>query len=552
MPELFKPKVTIAIPVYNGSNFLAEAIDSALAQTYGDVEVVVVNDGSTDNGMTASIALSYGARIIYIEQANGGVGAAMNTALAHMTGDVFTWLSHDDIHLPEKVTSQVDYYNAIGKIDAVLFSDAHLMDDSGVVFATTQRPQDELIKRPMLAILNGHINGCTLFIPTHIIRRFLPFNVRLRFTQDYDMWSKIISEYDFFYQQKPLIKYRVHSGQDSHKPAAVEEGDSFWIQMLDARSEMERVQTSGSSENFFSQMAAFLEQTPFKRAADHASRRRDRVSDEATVSIVLPFFNEVSLVMRAVESVRAQSFERWELILVDDGSTDDTSAVAGAAISDSRIQLVQQRNAGAGAARNLGLSMVEGTYVALLDADDLFLPQKLQRQLGVMQERGAVFSHTSYNVTFPQRHDHLGVVRSGEMSGQLYPSILAHCAIATSTVMFHRSILAQGFEFPTDMTLGVDALSWIWVAQRHKILGIEEPLSVIEWDANSVPFNVSKALRAATHISQKLRNDPHHCRQQELLHHNKWITRLMNIHPRSRYWIEGPLLDEDLIRTLFL
>ena len=68
------PKVSIVIPAYNASNYLSEAIDSALAQTYPNVEVVVVNDGSPDDGATRAVALSYGDRIRYVEKENGGCG----------------------------------------------------------------------------------------------------------------------------------------------------------------------------------------------------------------------------------------------------------------------------------------------------------------------------------------------------------------------------------------------------------------------------------------------------------------------------------------------
>src|SRR5215217_2153985 len=108
------PKVSIVIPVYNGANFVAQAIDSALAQTYCNIEVIVVNDGSTDGGATDAIVRKYGGRVRYIVQENRGVGGALNTAISQMTGEVFTWLSHDDIHLPEKVARQLDFFQQIG------------------------------------------------------------------------------------------------------------------------------------------------------------------------------------------------------------------------------------------------------------------------------------------------------------------------------------------------------------------------------------------------------------------------------------------------------
>lgn len=101
------PLVSIVIPVYNGSNYLAQAIDSALGQTYPNCEVLVVNDGSDDGGATAELALSYEEKIRYFEKENGGVATALNLGIRQMRGEYFAWLSHDDLYKPEKIELQV-------------------------------------------------------------------------------------------------------------------------------------------------------------------------------------------------------------------------------------------------------------------------------------------------------------------------------------------------------------------------------------------------------------------------------------------------------------
>ena len=102
------PKVSIVIPVYNGSNYLKDAIDSALSQTYNNLEIIVVNDGSNDEGKTKAIAEPYGNKIIYLEKENGGASSALNLAIKKMTGDYFSWLSHDDMYYPNKISRQVE------------------------------------------------------------------------------------------------------------------------------------------------------------------------------------------------------------------------------------------------------------------------------------------------------------------------------------------------------------------------------------------------------------------------------------------------------------
>ena len=128
------PKVSIIIPVYKGKDFMREAIDSALAQTYKNIEIIVVNDGSDDNGVTKKIAESYGNKIRYFEKENGGVSTALNLAIDNMTGDYFSWLSHDDRYYPNKIESQIKYLKQFDE-KTILYSDYDLMDENSNVFA---------------------------------------------------------------------------------------------------------------------------------------------------------------------------------------------------------------------------------------------------------------------------------------------------------------------------------------------------------------------------------------------------------------------------------
>src|SRR5271155_3815826 len=105
MPQ--KPRVSIIMPMYNGANYMRQAIDSALNQTWPSTEVIFVNDGLNDGGETDRIARSYGDRVRYVEKQTGGVASALNTGLEVMDGDVFCRLSHDDLHVPTKTEEQV-------------------------------------------------------------------------------------------------------------------------------------------------------------------------------------------------------------------------------------------------------------------------------------------------------------------------------------------------------------------------------------------------------------------------------------------------------------
>jgi glycosyltransferase involved in cell wall biosynthesis len=132
--------------------------------------------------------------------------------------------------------------------------------------------------------------------------------------------------------------------------------------------------------------------------------------NDPLVSIVIPTFNRASFLPRAIASVEAQTFSDWEIVLVDDGSTDDTVLLMSkyAARPGSRIQYIRQSHAGVGAARNRGIEAARGRFIAFLDSDDEYLPQKLERQLTLFQLRpdlGLVYSDYAFVDVDGQRHE---------------------------------------------------------------------------------------------------------------------------------------------------
>ncbi len=119
--KYFEPLVSILIPVYNGANYLNLAIDSALAQTYGNFEIIVVNDGSDDDDATARVVRGYGDRVRYFEKRNGGVASALNLAIAQAKGQFISWLSHDDLYIPDKLNVRLIFWRNNRSLDAVSF-----------------------------------------------------------------------------------------------------------------------------------------------------------------------------------------------------------------------------------------------------------------------------------------------------------------------------------------------------------------------------------------------------------------------------------------------
>lgn len=231
MPEQFRPLVSIVIPVYNGSNYLREAVDSALAQTYPDVEILVVDDGSDDGGATHEIAASYGDRIRYFHKDNGGVVSALNFGIEHMRGEYFAWLSHDDLYHPKKIERQV---SALAKHDggrpAFCICNCTFIDEKGNELSRSYVREDCDFSDPACYLFLGNVglNGLMVLIPKILFDRCGLFKPSLA-THEYDMWLRIMAAADVVVEPECLTYMRVHPQQMSSlkKQKAMQEIDEF-------------------------------------------------------------------------------------------------------------------------------------------------------------------------------------------------------------------------------------------------------------------------------------------------------------------------------------
>lgn len=249
---MYLPKVSIVIPAYNASNYLAEAIDSALAQTYSNVEIIVVNDGSKDNGATERVALSYGDKIRYFSKENGGSSSALNVGIANMTGEWFSWLSHDDLYVPEKLEKQISYITSL-RVDSaelskhIFFSASELIDAEGkTIRACRAKQANELATKVASFPHNGYLiaeptvynfHGCSCLIHKEAFAKVGCFDEQLRLINDLDMWFRLYAaNYKVHFIPEPLVKGRVHAKQVSKSIGYSyhnSEQDMFWKRSLE-------------------------------------------------------------------------------------------------------------------------------------------------------------------------------------------------------------------------------------------------------------------------------------------------------------------------------
>ncbi len=194
----------------------------------------------------------------------------------------------------------------------------------------------------------------------------------------------------------------------------------------------------------------------------------------ACVSVIIPTYNRSHFLKRAIESVIAQTFQDWELVIVDDGSKDNTEEIVTSYLTDKRIRFIKQINQGPAAARNRGISETSAEYICFLDDDDWWLPEKLHRQILFMEahpDSGLVYTRVRV-VRFADPTD--DSIKTPPKLETTLGKIMKHGFISPCTVMVRRFCLNQMEWFKSEGEPQEDFELWLRFVQKWKISTIED------------------------------------------------------------------------------
>lgn len=226
---------------------------------------------------------------------------------------------------------------------------------------------------------------------------------------------------------------------------------------------------------------------------------------EELISIIVPVYNAERFIIETMDCVLAQTCSDWELLLVEDGSSDNTVKVIEQyreEKQEDRIRLIRQpANMGAAKARNRGLQEAKGRYIAYLDADDLWVPEKLERELTFMKEKEAAFVFTGYEFADANGKGTGKVVRVPETL--TYRQALSNTTIFTTTVMFDRFQMDNALlEMPVIKSEDT-ALWWKVLRNGYVAYGLDENLAKYRRPGKSLSSNKLEALRRIWNLYRK-------------------------------------------------
>lgn len=248
--------------------------------------------------------------------------------------------------------------------------------------------------------------------------------------------------------------------------------------------------------------------------------------NEVLVSVVIPAFNSEQYIGECVDSVLAQSYRNFEIIIIDDGSTDDTVNIVSD-YQDDRIRLFHQNNSGSAAARNYGVKQASGMWIAFIDADDIWLPGKLQKQLEHCSNHA--WSHTDlfFHGDFYPKYTKATKFTS-KHSGFILNNLLVENSIGTSSVVIKKEIFQASGGFNTNLRALQDWDLWLRVAEKHQVCYVDEPLVYYRVHSSSVSRNVRKTLPYHINLVNRVFSEQGPARQLQQLKH-KALSRSCQI-----------------------
>lgn len=369
-------RISIVSPCFNHGQFVNEMIDSVLCQTYPHLELIIVNDGSTDNTRTILDRVR-NKRIRVFHTENRGPAHARNFGIAQAKGDLIINLDADDKIAPtfvQRCVSMMDKYPTAG----IVYSDVQLFGHKNEPFDLPDYNKEGMLKANCIVA-----NAC--FRKQDWLQTGGYSDVMKNGYEDYDFWLSILElGRDVFQIKEKLVFYRSYADAMQSRSGQLLK-DERLVQQV-------RLKAYERHMNLFLPypgLIRYFDEMRKEYLTSQAIETPDAVRVEQSFknennpvfSIVTPTNNRPQLLKRAIESVLKQNFSDFEQIIVDDANQNESRQIVESFADDRLKYIAHQHNKGASASYNTGMMAASGTFINFLDDDDEYLPGILEKTL---------------------------------------------------------------------------------------------------------------------------------------------------------------------------
>lgn len=385
-----QPLVSIIVPVYNVGQYLEECLESLVNQTYKNIEILCINDGSTDNSETILETYSYMYSNVYIlHKENGGLSSARNAGLNRAKGDYITFVDSDDYletNVIEKAVQTLEKTNC----DLYVYGIQQFADKTTEELMLT----NAWFKRRLLPCgkqqltldraFKTNIHVCNKVFRRDTIKD-LRFKEGLLYEDIYFTWSCLFRCQTAFYESSIGYHYRVHNNsimaktsQDKDLSKALHHFYNWRALLQDAIDDKVVYKRSSTLRKLLEALSLRVKECTktkcHKIIDEYFNMYRDdliEANEKPKVSIIVPVYNVERYLEECLDSLVSQTLSPIEIICVDDGSTDSSGAILDEyAKLYPQITVYHKSNGGISSARNYGLAKVKSTYVGFVDSDD--------------------------------------------------------------------------------------------------------------------------------------------------------------------------------------
>ncbi len=448
------PVVSVIITCYNYAKYLSESVSSVVRQTFQNLEIIIVDDGSTDDTVITAESLQKENpkhNIKLISQNNSGVANARNKGIEQSHGKYILCLDADDMIDPEMLSESVDILRHQPAVD-IVYTDRM---DFGEKEKIT--PAGDFDKEKLL--FQNCISYCALF-KREIWDKVGGYRTNVDGCEDWDFWIAVSAMgYKGYRIPKPLFRYRQHR-------------EGLYFRLM---------------ENFTLKKAQIiLNNHAFYEANDvQAAHKRFFRKDEKnpTFSVILPTYNRPELLKNAIESVLSQTYNDFELLVVNDGGVE-VESIVNKCDSKKIKYFNREKNRGVANARNYGLFWARGKYICYLDDDDMYLENHLETLISHYESYNSKAVYTDAFRTVREKSNGSFIVKDKDIRYSLdfnHNEILINNFIPIICLSHERWCLEEAGVFDESLEVFEDWDFIIRLSQKFALTHIKETTGEYSW-----------------------------------------------------------------------
>lgn len=563
------PLISVIIPCYNLAEYLPEAVESVVNQTFTNWECIIVNDGSSDNTseVAKKIISKYpDRRIVLVEKENGGPADARNVGIRHSRGEYILPLDADDLIHPSFLEKAL-YVLLKNPNVHIVYSDLQEFGERG----------NHVLARdwdPVLIRFQNHLNYCSLY-RRRVWETVGGYDTKKGIIgyEDWDFWvgcaekgfnAQRISEPLLLYRIRKVSTYTQAIERDIEKkaqivlnhPSLYTEPHIVW-----AKAVLKGEQWTKHIPNVVGVIPPSIPATvlPPRQSAQLAAGFQTKPMNNSKVSVIIPTFNRPKMLNNAIQSILNQTFQNFEIIVVNDAGEDVRSVIQS--FNDRRIQYISHSlNKGLAATRNTGIKNATGEYIAYLDDDDIFLPNHLETLVNFLENNPKFkIAYTDALRSHQKKvNDNYITVKQDLPYSQDFDSIeiLFGNYIPVLCILHHKGILDGIGLFDETLSTHEDWDLWIRISRKYRFYHIKQVTCEFSWreDASTMTSSIREDFFRTMKIIY-LKNKPLFLEEIEKAVSNgnlslaeTIIAKLLNIFD-PKYHPE-PLIDLGVIRSL--